>query len=398
VQPAALIETSASRTALAGFFLSGLLFGFPGAILPAWGYHVRPHYVTIGNYFLAINIGLLGSAVLSRILPRAQRLSLALAVACAIAFASLTWLSFTAPPVAESWRLGGFFGLGLGAGALNTGILHAISSAYRLQPAATINLAGAFFGLGSALVALLVAGVFAVYTVSSILFLVAIAPALFAIAFAKAKYPSEVVAEVVTRRRALEDVAREFTIPSAVLFSLLLFFQFGNEWAIAGWLALFLILRLGINPSTALLLLAAYWISLMLGRMVAQSILPRVHHGKLLVGAGFASMFGCIMLTFTDNLFGAVFGTLLVGFGFAPIYPLVVENIGARFPHYHPGFFNGIFSLALTGGMLAPATLGYAAEVWGIGIVMMLPMIGSMIVCVLVVVIWLESKLLSPKL
>jgi fucose permease len=290
--------------------------------------------------------------------------------------------------------LGGFFGLGVGAGALNTGIFHAISSAYRLQPAATINLAGAFFGLGSALVAVLIAGVFDVYTVSSILFLVAIAPALFAIAFARAKYPSDVVA----RRRSLEDVAREFTIPSAVLFSLLLFFQFGNEWAIAGWLALFLILRLGLNPSTALLLLAAYWISLMLGRVVAQSILPRVHHGKLLVSASFASMFGCIILTFTDNLFGAVFGTLLVGFGFAPIYPLVVENIGARFPHYHPGFFNGIFSLALTGGMLAPATLGYAAEVWGIGIVMMLPMIGSMIVCVLVLMIWLESKLLSPKL
>jgi fucose permease len=146
------------------------------------------------------------------------------------------------------------------------------------------------------------------------------------------------------------------------------------------------------------LLLAAYWISLMLGRVVAQFILPRVHHAKLLVGAGFASMFGCIILTFTDNLFGAIFGTLLVGFGFAPIYPLVVENIRARFPHFHPGFFNGIFSLALTGGMLAPASLGYAAEVWGIGIVMMLPMIGSIIVCVLVLVIWLESKLILPKL
>jgi fucose permease len=177
-----------------------------------------------------------------------------------------------------------------------------------------------------------------------------------------------------------------------------LFFQFGNEWAIAGWLALFLILRLGMNPSTALLLLAAYWISLMLGRVVAQSICLACTTASCLSSASFASMFGCIILTFTDNLFGAVFGTLLVGFGFAPIYPLVVENIGARFPHYHPGFFNGIFSLALTGGMLAPATLGYAAEVWGIGIVMMLPMIGSMIVCVLVLMIWLESKLLSPKL
>jgi fucose permease len=393
VQPAALVETSASRTALAGFFLSGLLFGFPGAILPAWGYHVRPHYAVIGHYFLAINIGLLASVLLTRILPRA-RPSLALAVACIVAFASLTWLSFTAPPVAESWRLVGFFGLGLGAGALNTGIFNAISSAYRLEPAATINLAGAFFGLGSAVVALLIAGVFDVYTVSSILFLVAIAPGLFAIAFAKAKYPSDVVA----RRRSFNDVAREFTIPSAVLFSLLLFFHFGNEWAIAGWLALFLILRLGMNPSTALLVLAAYWISLMLGRVVAQSILPRMHHGKLLLSAVVASMFGCIILTFTDNLFGAVFGTLLVGFGFAPIYPLVVEKIGARFPHYHPGFFNGIFSLALTGGMLAPATLGYAAEVWGIRVVMMLPMIGSIIVCLLVLTIWLEAKLLSPKL
>ena len=225
MQPAALVETSASRTALAGFFLSGLLFGFPGAILPAWGYHVRPHYVTIGNYFLAINIGLLASVLLSRMLPRARRPSLSLSVSCIIAFASLTWLSFTAPPVAESWRLGGFFGLGLGAGALNTGILHAISSAYRLQPAATINLAGAFFGLGSAVVAILIAGVFDVYTVSSILFLVAIAPGLFAIGFAKAKYPSDVVA----RRRSLKDVAGEFTLPSAVLFSLLLFFHFGNE-------------------------------------------------------------------------------------------------------------------------------------------------------------------------
>ena len=80
------------------------------------------------------------------------------------------------------------------------------------------------------------------------------------------------------------------------------------------------------------------------------------------------------------------------------IYPLVVEKIGARFPHYHPGFFNGIFSIALTGGMLAPATLGYASEIWGIQIVMLLPLFGSAIVVLLVLVIWLESKLISPKL
>jgi fucose permease len=152
------------------------------------------------------------------------------------------------------------------------------------------------------------------------------------------------------------------------------------------------------SPAVALVILALYWMSLMLGRMIAQSVLPRVHHGKILLASVLASMLGCIILTFTDNLFGAVLGTLLVGFGFAPIYPLVVEKIGVRFPHYHPGFFNGIFSLALTGGMLAPATLGYASEFFGIQVVMVLPLIGSCVVVLLVLVIWLESKALSPQL
>jgi fucose permease len=178
---------------------------------------------------------------------------------------------------------------------------------------------------------------------------------------------------------------------------LLLFFHFGNEWAIAGWLPLFFILRLGMSPTTALILLGLYWLSLMLGRAGAQALLPRVRHGRILMWSVVASIFGCTILIFTDNLFGAVSGTLLVGFGFAPIYPLVVEKIGTRFPHYHPGFFNGIFSLALTGGLLAPATLGYLAEAYGIGIVMMLPMIGSVIVFVLVLLIWLEARLASAK-
>ena len=42
-------------------------------------------------------------------------------------------------------------------------------------------------------------------------------------------------------------------VSGAVLFALLLFFQFGNEWSIAGWLPLFLIRRVGLSPKAALL-------------------------------------------------------------------------------------------------------------------------------------------------
>ena len=106
-----------------------------------------------------------------------------------------------------------------------------------------------------------------------------------------------------------------------------------------------------------------------------------------------AAMFGCIILGATDNKFGAITGVLLVGLAFAPIYPLVVEKIGHRFPYYHPGFYNGIFSLAMAGGLLTPGVMGYIASVWGLGMIMLIPLVGSVVVFVLLLLIWLESRL-----
>jgi MFS family permease len=81
------------------------------------------------------------------------------------------------------------------------------------------------------------------------------------------------------------------------------------------------------------------------------------------------------------------------GCGFASIYPLVAERIGSEFPDDRPGFFNGIFSLALAGGMLAPGMLAYLADIFGVGIVMLIPVLGTCMVFVLVLLIWLEAKL-----
>jgi FHS family glucose/mannose:H+ symporter-like MFS transporter len=172
----------------------------------------------------------------------------------------------------------------------------------------------------------------------------------------------------------------------------LLFFQFGNEWSIAGWLPIFLIRRVGLSPSSSLMILSLYWLFLLAGRLVAVAILPRVRHGQLLMSSMLSAIFGCLVLTFTDNVFGASVGACFVGAGFASIYPLVAEAIGRRFPYYHPGFFNGIFSFALVGGLLAPATLGYAASIWGVGVVMGIPLLGTFLVMAILPLIWLESK------
>jgi MFS transporter, FHS family, glucose/mannose:H+ symporter len=107
------------------------------------------------------------------------------------------------------------------------------------------------------------------------------------------------------------------------------------------------------------------------------------------------SMFACVILLATDNSFGAITGVLLLGGAFAPVYPLVVERIGTRFPSYHPGFYNGIFSLAMAGGLLAPCTLGYLAWVLDVRAVMAVPLIGSAAVAILLSALWLEDRMRS---
>ena len=91
--------------------------------------------------------------------------------------------------------------------------------------------------------------------------------------------------------------------------------------------------------------------------------------------------------------FRGAIGVLLVGGAFAPIYPLVVEMIGHRFPHYHPGFYNGIFSLAMAGGLLTPGVMGYIASAYGLRAIMAIPLIGSVVVFALLLLIGLESRL-----
>lgn len=377
------------RSALAGFVLSGLVLAFLGAILPSWGYHVTTDFRTVGNYFLSVNLGLLLSVRMAQLLAPRKGIKFVLLIACGLISAAFLWLAHSPPPAPDWWRFLGLLALGLGAGLLNSAIFLAIAPLYDHDRAATVNLAGALFGSGSLVTALFVAGTYYVYTVPAILILFATIAGFFALMFARATFS----AVQSPAHLPVRDILRDFTNPGAVLFALLLFVQFGNEWSIAGWLPLFLIRSLGMSPEASLTLLGLYFAALLVGRIGAQVLLKRVKHSNLLMSSVVSAMLGSLILTSTTNRFGAVMGVLFVGGGFASIYPLVVEKIAGRFPYYHPGFYNGIFSLAFTGGLLAPFTLGYLANFWGIQAIFLMPLLGTVLVFLLSLLILLEAKL-----
>jgi fucose permease len=375
--------------ALAGFLLSGFLFALLGAMLPAWGYHRDPpEFSTIGNCFLSLAVGVIAAHQVSAAILARKNLRFLLVSACALGCAGLLSLALATPPVHWLWRMPGLATLGLSVGLLNAGLFQAIAASYSRGPARTAALGGIYYGLGSLTVTLLVAGSFYAYTVPIILILMALVPGIFACIYAR----TAVAEKAAVAHSDIRQVFRDFRSLGAVLFALLLFFQFGNEWSIAGWLPLFLVRRLGISPPASLGLLAVFWTALLVGRVAAVAILPKVRHSRLLGASVLAALFGCLLLELTNNQFGAGTALLLLGAGFASIYPLVAEKIGGRFGHYHPVFFSGIFSFALFGGLIAPATLGYAAAIWGIGVVMAVPLLGTCMVSALLLLIWLESK------
>lgn len=390
--PHPAFQAGLARKALAAFFLSGLLFSFLGVILPVWRHHLNEDFIVVGNHFLSMNLGIGATLAASRFF-RFRRVEIQLATACGLVCVVFAYLALLPPGVSPWWRIGGVFFLGCAAALLNTAIFQALTPLYRQDPAATINLAGALMGAGCITMTALVAGTFYAYSVTTILLFLALLPALFLVMYARTRFVAGPEMCLPTLRQALTQFKR----PAAVLFALLLFFQFGNEWSLAGWLPLYLVQRLGISPASALVMLTVYWLALLTGRFVVFSVLGSVGRRRMLGASVLAALFGCTILMATDNRFGAIVGILMVGGGFASVYPLVVERMGGRFPHYHPAFFNAVFSFALTGGLLAPWSLGLLSDQFGIGVVMLLPLLGTLMVFLLLVLIWAEARFRERK-
>ncbi len=377
--------------ALSGLLISGLLMALPGALLPVWRHHIDSNYHLVGLYFLVQSLGMLAAPVWAKGLLTRRGLAFCMSLASALAVVGIVTISLFSPPFPwDHWggRMSGLLLAGSAAGLMNMAVFRAAMPAYESQPAASLNLGGVFWGVGCLLSALIVGGSVLSDTYLAMGVLLLILPVAGCVIFARASMPDPPAHEQVGWR----EVMPELRSPSALLLSLLLFFQFGNEGAVSGWLALFLAQKLGFSPARSLFLLALFWFALLAGRILAQILLPRVRHTRMLFYSVLLGMFGCLILAFTDNLFGVISGILLCGAAFSAVLPLVTERIGSRFPYYRPGFFNGIFSIALTGGFLAPASVGLYAWWGGINVVMAVPMFGSVMVLALVLLLFLEAR------
>ncbi|HZS56511.1 MAG TPA: MFS transporter [Bryobacteraceae bacterium] len=395
--PANFPQECGAREWISGFLLLGILVGLLGSLLVAWQYHIDADPKLIGLHFLALSVGyVIAGASAQRLLPHIAMRTMAIA-SCCIGIASLGVLSVAVPPIPVAWRMLGLGLVGCAGGLLASSLLYILEPYFSRSPAVLANRVGALFGCGCLVSTIMIGATYFAGSVQIETGLLALAPLIFLIVFSTNKFPgARRCVEVREEENRIREMLRDLRSIAAVLFSVLLFFQFGNEWAIAGWLPLFLIRRLGANPVWAIFALAVYFLALLAGRLAVQPFLRRVNHRRLLLGSVFAAMAGYLLLSWTPGMVAAWIAVVIIGAGFAPIYPIVAETLDDRFS-YHPGFYNGLFSIAITGAMFAPWLLGYVDSYLGMRYVMLLPAFGSIVVLVLALLIMLEAHLMGEK-
>ncbi len=385
-----------ARIWLSGFLLLGVLLGLLGSLLVAWQYQIDVTPEVTGWHFLAVNAGYVAAAAFAQRLQRRVRTKTLTLGACALACLSLVSLFFAAPPAALVFRFTALAGLGASAGALGTGLLYASAGYFRRMKLGAVNYAGMWFVCGC-VVSTVVAGLCyrAGYPRTEALILAAV-PLVFFILLARTPMAEAEGTALDAKQELLRHTMRDLRSIATILLSLLLFFQFGNEWAIAGWLPLFLIHRFGSNPVWAIGVLGLFFLALLGGRWAAQKRLLRFSHRRLLLASIATAMGGCFLLSLAHSLAGAMVAVVVIGAGFAPIYPLVAEQLDDRFS-FHPGFYNGALAVAITGAMSVPWLLGFVDAWFGMRYVMLWPVLGSMVVLVLSLLLMLEAHLMRDK-
>jgi fucose permease len=374
-----------------GFFLCGSLFGMMGALMVAWRYYLGQDSRLIGLHFLALDAGMLVAHLYARRHVGESSVRWAMISGSLISAVGLAGLSFVLPPAPMGLRLAGLVVTGIGVGVIFSGLFYLVRPFQQSNAAAVVNFNGGLFGLGALFVTLLIGGTYYLYSVQFEMLLLATLPLVFLAVWWRQRR-----AETASVDAPSKPVARIQDLGSigAVLFSLLLFFQFGNEWSIATWLPLFLVRRLGSDPESAVFVLALYFFALIVGRIGAQFLLRRANHTKLLMVSTLTAIFGYFGLSMTSSVIGAGASVVFIGAGFASIYPLVAEKVGRRYGA-HPGFYDSIFLAAICGAIFQPAVLGFVDYYLGLSFVMLLPSFGTLVVFVLLLLIMLEAKLMG---
>jgi FHS family glucose/mannose:H+ symporter-like MFS transporter len=255
-----------------------------------------------------------------------------------------------------------------------------------------LNLLGIFFGFGALFIPFLIGTLLAAAGIRNILFFATFLSLIPLVLFSIFSFPRPKQTQGFPLARAAEIIKN----PLLWLCGFLLFFQSGNEFTLGGWISTYLQEEFKLASGAASLILAGYWAAIMLGRLVSSKIVLSLRNERLVLGSAVLAFIAAIMIAASPSKFIVSLGAILIGLGFAAIFPTTLAVIGESFPAFTGTAFSIALAIALSGGMTSPWLAGKIAQAHGLRQGLFIPVVNCALVIILQVNIIKRLKNRKP--
>jgi fucose permease len=368
-----VIEGSSSRTTIAphtrvltgiahaGMFVFGIVMALVGAVVPTLTGSLALTPGQVGTLFLAMNFAMLvGSLVVGLVMDR-YGLKRPLAAGAATVGTGLILMAAAADSAMLFLAVAC---LGLGGAALNAGTNTLVADLHDdpARKAAALNLLGVFFGFGALVLP---------FSIGALTSRVGVAPLLFAasVLCGALTFTAGAVPFPAPKRQhglPFRELPALVRMPVVRVLALLLFFQSGNEFLLGGYLATFLTRERQLDVAGASYVLAAFWASIMIARVVLSRALAHIDAMSVVIGGAWVAAVAVAIMALAPGADVPIAGAVLAGLALAGIFPGVLGFTGVRFREHSGAVFGILFTAALCGGMTIPWIAGQLADAAGL--------------------------------
>jgi MFS family permease len=285
------------------------------------------------------------------------------------------------------------FLIGFGGGVINGGtnaLVSDISSEYK---GANLSLLGVFFGIGALGMPVILGLLSNYFEYNILLSLVGIAiifPMLF---FLTIKFPEPKQQQGLPLRKSLEFIKDKMLL----LIAMFLFFQSAVEGIVNNWTTTFLQTEKLTSNENSLYALSIFVTGIAVGRLLLGSVLKKVSLRITIIVSLVVSQIGIIIIMFSIHFPATLFGLILLGFGFAAGFPIMLGIVGEIYSSISGTAFSFVFTIALIGNMILNYLTGILAHSYNVRAFTVIIAISIAIMFVLQVIIFKKFSNLNRK-
>ncbi|WP_221032785.1 MFS transporter [Actomonas aquatica] len=163
---------------------------------------------------------------------------------------------------------------------------------------------------------------------------------------------------------------------SAVIFALYV----AIEMSAGLWVATYLVVAREVSVGTAGLAVSLYFGAITGGRIAVGFVVDRLGNRRVLVAGTLLAIAGGVGLCLPVGTGGLMVAVLILGLGFAPVYPTMMHEVPRRFaPDAVQPVIGRQIGAAYVGGAVVPAAMGWVVQVSGPWLVMLVVAVGAVL-------------------